>query len=106
MSEQIGVTFEPLPAGSHNVIVRCGRELVSHYDDFEFSFVLVIEGQTAMIKGAAKRVDLDAKIQRAHQECIMRAIAQEFPQIESVMWERVKGVNVRNVAIKLDRYRW
>ena len=105
MSEQIGVTFEQLPAGSHNVIVRCGRELVSHYDDFEFSFVLVIEGSRAMIKGAAKRGDIDAKIQRSHQECIMRAIAQEFPQIGTVVWERVKCGNVRNVAIKLDGYR-
>ena len=58
-----------------------------------------------MIKGAAKRGDIDAKIQRSHQECIMRVIAQEFPQIDTVVWERVKGGHVRNVAIKLDRYR-
>ena len=101
----IGVTFEPLPSGPHNVIVRCGRGLVNHYDDFEFSFVLVIDGDSAMIKGAAKRGDIDAKMQRSQLECIMREIAQEFPQIETVVWERVKGGNVRNVAIKLGLYR-
>lgn len=90
----IGVTFEPLPSGSHNVIVRCGRE-----------FVLVIDGDSAMIKGTAKRGDIDAKIQRSHQECIIRAIAQEFPQIETVVWERAKCGIVRNVAINLDGYR-
>ena len=102
----LGVTFEPLPHGAHNIIVRCGRELVSHYDDFEFSFVLVIEGSRAMIKGAAKREGIDEKIQRKHQEAILRRIAEEFPYLETVVWERVKGVNVRNVVIKLDRYRW
>lgn len=101
----LGVTFEPLPQGSNNVIVRCGRELVSHYDDFEFSFVLVIDGDSAMIKGAAKRGDIDAKIQRSHQECIMRAIAQEFPQIDTVVWERVRCGSVRNISMNIDRYR-
>lgn len=69
----IGVTFEPLPSGSHNVIVRCGRGLVNHYDDFEFS--------SAMIKGTAKRPDIADTIQREHRDCIMRAIAMEFPQL-------------------------
>ena len=101
----LGATFEPLPAGAHNVIVRCGRNLVHHYDDFEFSFVLSIDGDSAIIKGAAKRGDIDAKIQRSHQECIMQAIAQEFPQIETVAWERVKCGIVRNVAINLYGYR-
>ena len=105
MVPSIGVTFEPLPAGSHNVIVRCGRDLVCHYDDFEFSFVLSIEGQTAMIKGAAKRPGIADTIKREHHDCIMQAIAQEFPQIETVVWERVKCGNVRNVVINLDGYR-
>lgn len=101
----IGVTFEPLPSGSHNVIVRCGRGLVNHYDDFEFSFVLVIDGDSAMIKGAAKRPDIADTIQREHRDCIMRAIAMEFPQLETVVWERVKCGTVRNISVKLDGHR-
>ena len=87
------------------MIVRCGRELVSHYGDFEFSFVLVIEGQTAMIKGAAKRPGIADTIKREHHDCIMQAIAQEFPQIDTVAWERVRCGSVRNISVKLEGYR-
>ena len=103
--DHIGVTFEPLPAGSHNVIVRCGRDLVCHYDDFEFSFVLSIDGESAIIKGAAKVVGVDERIRKSHQRQIMTRIAEEFPQIVTLYWERTCKNRIRTVSSNLDEYR-